>query len=453
MRKDFVQISGDKFTVNGTPITLRGYALGSWMNLEHFMVGMPGTNEMILQAFADVYGKENAEKFFDTYIDVFISDEDINFLKSIRTNSIRIPFGYHHFIDDKNPGAFLERGFDTLDRVVKLCEKHEMYVILDLHSTPGSQNNDWHSDNITGQSLFWKYRCFQDQIIELWRELAKRYKDNPWIAGYDLLNEPTYGLTKEELFGFYDRAAAAVRESDKDHIIFLEGEDFGRSFELFDEPKDPQISYAVHFYPFVLEDDILDPDLDESRRTAIFEEIFYRQISAIKRFRRPIWCGESGYVFKDGQEDFYSKLILRNIDLCESNNISWSLWTYKDARAMGIVIPKEDSSWIRLRRKIAQSWSHDDKASLSESKMSAKIMDYIIDTYYGTLDHSVWYDLEFRVRSILHRINVEKILKPCLRDIPWEEIKNYPYSFAFRNCDFRTEIIKAVSDYIKARGK
>ena len=38
-------------------------------------------------------------------------------------------------------------------------------VPLDLHSVPGGQNTDWHSDNITGQPLFWQYRCFQDQVV------------------------------------------------------------------------------------------------------------------------------------------------------------------------------------------------------------------------------------------------------------------------------------------------
>lgn len=449
MRDDFVQIYGDDFVVNGKPILLRGYALGSWMNLEHFMVGMPGTNEMIIQAFAEVYGDENAEIFFDTFREVFVQDEDIAFLKGMGTNSVRIPFGYHHFIDDRNPDVFLEKGFDALGRVVKLCEKHGIYVILDLHSSPGAQNNDWHSDNITGQSLFWKYRCFQDQVVELWRELARRYRDNPWIAGYDVLNEPTYGLTKEEFNGFYDRVTSAIREQDRDHILFLEGDDFGRSFELFDPPTDSQITYAIHYYPFVLEDDILDPQLDDKRRMEIFEEIFYRQLRARERFHRPIWCGESGYPILEGQEEFYAKLITTNIHLCELNNISWSLWTYKDARSMGIVIPREDSDWIRLRRSIEKVWSHDSKKGLSESAMSAQIMDHIVNTYYKSLDPSVWYDLEFRMRSILHRMNVENVLKPHLREIPWETVKRLPQSFSFANCDHRQVVIDSVGRYIR----
>jgi hypothetical protein len=446
MNDKFIQISGENFTVNGKPILLRGYALGSWMNLEHFMIGLPGTNSMIQDAFVEVYGEERAKSFFETFLDQFVKDEDIIFLKNMGVNSIRIPFGYHYFIDDRNPDGFLEWGFRILDRVINLCGKHKMYAILDLHSTPGSQNTDWHSDNITGQALFWQYRCFQDQIVALWRDLASRYRDNPWVAGYDVLNEPGYGLTKRDLNNFYARIIAAIRETDKDHIIFLEGDDFGRNFDLLDEPDDPQTAYAVHFYPFVLEENVLDPALNEARRIGIFESIFYHQLKMREKLHRPFWCGESGYCFLDGQEEFYSKLIRYNIRLCEDNNISWALWTYKDARKMGIVIPGENSPWMRLRRDIEKVWSHE-----WEQNTSLKITREIGEKYYQPLDNKLLYDLDFRIRSILHCIAVEQILKPRLRTIPWEEMEKYPYSFSYENCEHRDIIIRDVTASIAER--
>ena len=89
-----------------------------------------------------------------------VQEKDIRYLKSLGVNTVRIVFGYHYFWNDNDPGVMLQRGLEHLDRVVGLCAAHKMYCILDLHSTPGSQNTDWHSDNNTGQALFWKYRCF-----------------------------------------------------------------------------------------------------------------------------------------------------------------------------------------------------------------------------------------------------------------------------------------------------
>ncbi|NLM10527.1 MAG: hypothetical protein GX213_07095 [Clostridiaceae bacterium] len=47
MGTDFVQIDCKNFVVNGEPIILRGWALGTWMILEHHMMGIPGTDSMM----------------------------------------------------------------------------------------------------------------------------------------------------------------------------------------------------------------------------------------------------------------------------------------------------------------------------------------------------------------------------------------------------------------------
>lgn len=446
MKENFIQVKEDYFSLNGEKIMLRGWALGSWMNFEHFMMGMPGTNEMIIEAFESVYGKERAKEWLDGMLMDMVQEADIQYLKRLGVNSVRIPFGYHYFMDDNNPYVFLEDGFKQLDRVVQLCAKNEMYVILDLHSTPGSQNTDWHSDNITGQPLFWKYRCFQDQVIWLWEELSSRYAENPWIVGYDVINEPGFDLTAEQINGFYRRVIAAIRKHDPNHIFFLEGIDFGRDFTPLEDLEDPQIAYTVHFYPFVLEADVLDPNLSDEYRMQIFTEIFDRQLSETKRFQKPIWCGESGYEILDGQEEFYAMLLMHNITLCEEREISWNLWTYKDARRMGIVIPKHESAWISLRKKIAEHWSHD-----WEQKVSMEVIHYIGDTYYQHLDDKLAYVLDFRIRSVIHRIAVEQILKPLLQTIPWEEMKAYSKSFLFENCEKREVIAETIKNDISKR--
>lgn len=445
MRQDFVQISGEHFTVNGKKTVLRGYILGSWLNLEHFMMGLPGTHTMIREAFTDVYGPENANTFFDSLLAAMVQEQDIAYLKAMGTNTVRIPFSYRYFIDDLAPGCFLPEGFAALERVLGFCRKHQLYAILDLHSAPGGQNNDWHSDNLCGQSFFWQHTCFQDQVCALWKALASRYADDPWVAGYDILNEPGYGLRRETLNGFYRKAVHAIREVDADHIIFLEGEDFGRSFAQLDPPEDPQVTFALHFYPFVAEADVLDPAMPKETRTAIFERIFYRQLAIRGQFNRPIWCGETGYNIPEGQEAFYAGLLRKNIELCEQNGMSWSIWTYKDARRMGVVVPKEDSTWMRMRRDMEAQWSHE-----WEQATSNQIIRDIGKTYYQPLREDLAYDLEFRLRSILHRIAVEQILKPTLRAIPWQAMQDYPASFELAHCDRRELVIQTISSLIPA---
>lgn len=63
-------------------------------------------------------------------------------------------------------------------------------MILDLHSLPGGQNPDWHSDNPSNWAGFWEERDYQDRVVWLWEQVAGRYKDNEWVAGYNPVNEP-----------------------------------------------------------------------------------------------------------------------------------------------------------------------------------------------------------------------------------------------------------------------
>ena len=139
---EFIQTEGNQFFLNGEKIILRGWALGSWMNFEHFMIGLPGTNSMILEAFEEIYGKERAKQWLDSMLSNMVGEKDIRYLKSIGINSIRIPFGYHYLMDDAEPEVLREEGLRHLDRVIKLCAENELYVILDLHSVPGAQNTD-----------------------------------------------------------------------------------------------------------------------------------------------------------------------------------------------------------------------------------------------------------------------------------------------------------------------
>ena len=61
---------------------------------------------------------------------------------------------------------------------------------------------------------------FQDRAVELWKVIAKRYAGNPWVAGYNPLNEPT-DEQHIRLIAWYERVEKAIRQVDPDHILFL----------------------------------------------------------------------------------------------------------------------------------------------------------------------------------------------------------------------------------------
>lgn len=51
---------------------------------------------------------------------------------------------------------------------------------------------------------------------------------NPWVAGYNLLNEPTdESEGAKRLLSFYTRLGNAIRAVDPDHILCFDGNTFG----------------------------------------------------------------------------------------------------------------------------------------------------------------------------------------------------------------------------------
>ena len=135
-------------------------------------------------------------------------------------NALRIPFNYNHFLYNRKqlfPLKVNQEGFQQLDRVVEICAAHGIYTILDLHAVPGGQNTDWHSDSPGHHAAFWDLMDYQNWVIELWKEIASHYKDQPWVAGYNPLNEPTE-KTETKLLEFYDRVVKTIRDVDLDHL-------------------------------------------------------------------------------------------------------------------------------------------------------------------------------------------------------------------------------------------
>lgn len=115
-----------------------------------------------------------------------------------------------------------------------------------MHAVPGGQNPDWHSDNPTSYAAFWDYKDHQDRTVWLWEQIAARYRQNPWVAGYNPLNEPC-DPEHVRLPAFYTRVEKAIRAIDPDHILWLDGNTFAMEWKGF-ETVLPNCVYAMHDY-------------------------------------------------------------------------------------------------------------------------------------------------------------------------------------------------------------
>ena len=345
-----LRVDGSRLVSGEDTVVLHGLGLGGWMNMENFITGYAGSESQMRRALTRVLGAAGAAAYFGRFVDVFFTDADAAYLSSLGVNSLRIPFNYRHFEDDQRPFEHRAEGFTLLDQVIGTCARHGIYTILDLHALPGAQNQHWHSDNPTQWASFWAHRQFQDRVVALWEQIADRYRDNPWVAGYNPINEPA-DAHGESLALVYRRLEAAVRAVDPHHILFLDGNRYSTQFDQLGDPM-PNCVYTAHDYalPGFVDGG---PYPGETRGVYVdrdrLEQTFLERTAYMRDTGTPIWVGEFGPVYTgdpDQDEQRY-QLLEDQLEIYRRHGASWALWTYKDIGLQGLVHADPESAYMQ----------------------------------------------------------------------------------------------------------
>ncbi|MBO5858200.1 MAG: cellulase family glycosylhydrolase [Clostridia bacterium] len=236
--EDFLTTKGRKIVnQKGEKITLKGVNLGSWMIWEDWLSPYEEATDHydILEKLTERFGEEKAYELMNTYMDNWITESDLDEIKAMGFNSVRVPFWFRNFYYDDNGRKILdengEMDLSRLEWVVEECSKRRLYVVLDLHGAVGYQSDAPHSGKKGSCGLYddtEQGERYRELTEELWREIATRFKGNPAVAMYDLLNEPMCEVPGDEFDRrknnsyIYDRLYDAVRAVDSDHIITME---------------------------------------------------------------------------------------------------------------------------------------------------------------------------------------------------------------------------------------
>ncbi|WP_244363704.1 glycoside hydrolase family 5 protein [Thermus brockianus] len=336
---------------DGKAVYLRGLAIGGWLNTENFINGYSGNESSWLKALREELGQDVAEAFTQAIRDHFFTEEDVAYIRSLGATAIRLPFHWRYTLGEN---------LSYIDRAIAWAKQQGLYVILDFHAAPGWQNPGWHSDNPYGVALFWHEPHYQEQLIIMWQVLADRYRDEPTVAGYDLLNEP-YAPENETVVAFFGRLISAVREVDRRHILFIEGNRYAQDFAGFERllEQDDQIVFSSHNYmapthlggrfPGWLE--------VEGRRTWIdpaWVESYYLERNRWFLERNlPCYVGEFGALYDAPYETpslgDLARLAALDVQMSVFNRYGthWTLWTYKDLGTQGVRVLDPSSRYSR----------------------------------------------------------------------------------------------------------
>lgn len=331
----------------GENVILRGIGTGNWMIQEGYMMKTPriaATQHEYRDKLIDVIGEVRTDSFYNIWLNNHLSREDIDSMKAWGFNSIRPALHYLWFTPpiEEEPVAgeitWFETGFSLLDSLIDWCTNNEMYLILDMHGAPGGQGkNASISDYDPEKPSLWESDDNKKKLIALWQKIAERYEDEPWIGGYDLINETnwdfedsdnengcncTQNIALKELF---EDMIDAIRKVDTNHIIYLEGNCWANNYKGLESLStyDNNLVYSFHKYWNYNSQEEIEWIIDIRNELNV-----------------PIWLGESG----ENSNTWFTNAV----SLLEKNNIGWSWWPVKKTRVNNVFQVQTNEDYLYL---------------------------------------------------------------------------------------------------------
>lgn len=334
-------------TPDGEIVTLRGVNLGNWLLLEPWMLGLQqgksaevgfADQATLLSILEKRFGAERTHELMELYRENWITPRDFQIIRSFGFNAVRLPFHHSLLESPDQPGTLRPEAFKWIDRGVEMAAAQGLYVILDLHGVPGGQSIDAPTGAID-QNRLWTEPEMQDRTVALWDALARRYADNPAVAGYDVVNEPfgdfvvNISPVMKQLF---DRLHDTIRVHDPDTLIYAPGTLQGIGF--YGDPADEgwtNVGFTEHTYPGLF---------GQGAATLQTHARFLAQwvggkARAIDKLNVPYFVGEFNVVL---DQVGGPNLMRRHFDAFSEQGWAATMWSYK------IVKPEpgvEDSNW------------------------------------------------------------------------------------------------------------
>jgi hypothetical protein len=300
-------------------LTQTGSSPDRWWSIGELTAGLHNDDYSLNNTMNARFGTTASQSIIDTHQSTWFTTADLDRLAATNINFIRLLIGWSHFLN--LDGTWKSNPWQKIDWAVQEAGARGMYVLLDLHTVPGG-GCPWGSCGRMGPNPngFWGSATYQDWVEKIWKVMAERYRGNPAVAGYDLINEPLIDYNEDaedvaQKSDYYDRLYDAVRAIDPDHTIFL-GAFFGS-----DSLAAPSVygwtNVVYEYHPY---------DMPNQKDWAAQNQLVTNELNALpSRLASPgvpILYGEYSLYYND---DVWSRFMAG----LNAHNVSWSSWSYK----------------------------------------------------------------------------------------------------------------------------
>jgi len=316
----------------GKVVRLEGPNLGNWFTMEMWMMGLTegaaGIRDQLdfETILTERFGEAERARLMDEFRESWIQDQDFAIIRSFGFNAVRLPMNYRQFEDDARPMKLRPDAWKWVDRAVSMAGRHRLYVILDLHGVQGGQSVFDHTGH-AGQNNLWTSPANRERFTWLWGQIARRFRNNPTVAAYDVVNEP-FGGTHEQQLAVFKEIYPAIRAVDPDKLMYIPGHYDG--FAHYGDPKTQgwkNVGVTMHYYPGLFGNGNPTP-LTHARHLRSLENT----AEAMRKLNVPFLVGEMNVVFDAaGGAD----MMRRTFDTHRKFGWSTTLWSYRVASTDG----------------------------------------------------------------------------------------------------------------------
>ena len=244
---------------------------------------------------------------------------------------------------------------DRVATAVRMLERHNLYVVLDMHFYPNwgprfggagaprwayipgipdaAFKNDLARKNLSpaanfATTYFWMSDDWQSDYQQSWRRLAARFVNDPGVAGYDLYNEPRPLPLPPALFEKYwmwplmSRTIEAVASVDPNHLFVVESTLWLDQPTLMVKIDSPNLVYSPHVYTGSL----VPPAFDGN--PAALAGVIRQRVKEANYMGAALWTGELGIDHHSAHAAEWADAIL---GLSDDVQAGWAWWQWRQA--------------------------------------------------------------------------------------------------------------------------
>ena len=347
--RGFVHVEGLEIRdPQNKPLTFKAVNLGGWLIWEGWIFGAGDdwitdglvSETEVMKRIADKTSVAFAENFRSRIYEHWITEDDIREIKATGFNTVVLNFNHRVLDHNDNATPVNMLDFTYMDKMVDWCEQHGLYLMLEMHATPGGQSPYFVCD--PDHIRLWDSEEHKQRTIDLWTAIAGRYANRKCIAGFDLMGEPG-PWQAADLVALNSRIIKRIRSVNKHHMIILQGMEFTKQFDFYTRAMDINQIFSFHFYPWAINRDDWEGHIkkwsDEQKRLGV-----------------PFFCGEWGELNIADLDYLLSLLRSGKFDFAGDAFWTWKKAQYNDNFPLFAIQASADwKRWISGKDKTGQA--------------------------------------------------------------------------------------------------